>query len=114
MEISLGKRLEWLTFLKNNIGLAKSLIGLLQELAAAETIDQYVEVIKGLLDLLKGVWANLPSDAEPVVAGDVMALVAAETDALELAIGPGQILLLLDGLAKLAEIIKAIRAARGK
>lgn len=114
MEISLGKRLGWIRFLADNIGVAKALAGLLQEWLAADSIDAKAEVLKGLIDVLKGVWASLPTDAEPVVAGDVMALVAAESDTLELKFGDGALLkALLDNLPKLIAIYQALKPFLG-
>lgn len=75
--LALGDRFRWLAFFAQHMSLLPALLGLFQEWQAATTIDAKAEVLKSLIDLLKGVVGEIPT-GEAVIEGDMAALVATE------------------------------------
>ena len=59
--LALGDRFRWLAFLVKNANLVPALLGLFQEWQSATSIDAKAEVLKSLIDLLKGVIGELPT-----------------------------------------------------
>lgn len=105
MELALGKRFQWLGFFVQHASLIPALLELFQEWQSAEGIDGKAEVLKSLIDLLKGVVGDLPL-GEAVVAGDVQAMIADKATTLELKLGNGELLKrLMDNLPALITLI---------
>lgn len=112
--LALGERFRWLAFFVQHANLVPALLGLFQEWQAATTVDAKAEVIKSLIDLLKGVVADLPVGTGALLDGDVQALVADETDSLELRLGNGELLKkLMENLPQIIQLIGLLKPLLG-
>lgn len=111
--LALGDRFRWLGFLVKHANLVPALLALFQEWQAATSVDAKAEVIKSLIDLLKGVIGDLPS-GEAVIEGDVQALCADEADSLELRLGNGELFKkLLENLPALIQLLATLKPLLG-
>lgn len=112
--MALGERFRWLAFLARHANLIPALLALFAEWQAATTIDAKAEVIKSLIDLLKGIVGDIPTGLS-VIDGDIQALMAGEEQNLELKLGDGQLLKrLLENLPALIQLITTLSGLFGK
>lgn len=111
--LALGDRFRWLAFLVKNANLVPALLGLFQEWQSATSIDAKAEVLKSLIDLLKGVIGELPT-GEAVITGDVQTLCAEEADSLELRLGNGELFKkVLENLPALIQLLMTLKPLLG-
>jgi len=111
--LALGERFRWLGFFVAHANLVPALLALFQEWQAAGSIDAKAEVLKSLIDLLKGVIGDLPI-GEAVIAGDVQAMVASEEQTLELKLGDGALLKrLMENLPALIQLLMSLKPLLG-
>lgn len=109
MELALGKRFQWLGFFVQHASLIPALLELFQEWQSAEGIDGKAEVLKSLIDLLKGVVGDLPL-GEAVIEGDVQAMTADKLTTLELKLGNGEVMRrLLESLPQIISLLSALK-----
>lgn len=106
--LAIGTRFRWLGFFIQHASLIPALLELFQEWQAAEGAEAKAEVLKSLIDLLKGVVADIPL-GEAVISGDVQAMVAENAQTLELKLGNGALLKrLMENLPAIISILTTL------
>lgn len=112
---ALGQNLPWIRWIISHADLVPSLLGLLSELQSAEGLRAKYEALKGIGDLLIDALGDAPIGVQSIVAGDVAALVAADTQVLELRLGDGALLKrLMDNLPQIISIVTTLVGLLGK
>lgn len=112
--LPLGENLPWIRWFIGHFDLVPSLVGLIGELKAAEGLRAKWEAIKAIGDLLIDAVGDAPLGVQPMIEGDVEAMLLADTQALELKLGNGELLRkLLEDLPKIISIISALKPLLG-
>ena len=115
LTLPLGERLPWIRWLIGHADLVPALLGLITELQTAEGWRAKYEALKAIGDLLIDALADAPIGAQPLVEGDVAALVAADEQTLELRLGDGALLKkLLENLPQIIQIVTVLAGLLGK
>ncbi len=111
---ALGENLPWIRWFLAHFDLVPSLVGLVSELKAAEGLRAKWEAIKAMGDLLIDALGDAPLGVQPIIEGDVEALLLADTQALELKLGNGELLRkLLENLPTIISVITALKPLLG-
>lgn len=110
LTLPLGERLAWLRWLASHAGEVPAILGAIQEITTAADWRGKWEAIKALGDVLIGILEDAPIGVQPLIEGDVQALIAVEEARFD-----GSLLrAILENLPALIAIITQLAGLFGK